>query len=120
MPFTKANDISIYYEIHGETGSPLVMIAGLGATIMTWTPELIVRLGAAHRVIIFDNRGAGQTDVPDGPYTMAQFAADTARLLDALGLPRAHFRFPGEGASDLNPPIHRRAHRCDEFRHAAK
>lgn len=45
---------------------------------------------AAHRVIAFDNRGAGQSEVPDGPYTIPGMAEDVVGLMDALGIRRAH------------------------------
>ena len=44
-----------------------------------------------YQVIILDNRGAGQTDVPDGPYTVDQMANDVAALCSALGIHQAHF-----------------------------
>ncbi len=88
MPKIKANGIELYYEIHGN-GEPLVLIGGLGADIFLWfrqTPELCKHF----KVIVFDNRGAGESDKPEVPYTMPMFAADTAGLLQALGISRAH------------------------------
>ena len=38
----------------------------------------------------FDNRGVGRSSTPDGPFRIADFAADTAALIDALGLERPH------------------------------
>lgn len=90
MPHAKVNDITLYYELHGEHGSPLVMIHGYGGMIASWSPALIDRLSAHHRVILLDNRGSGRSDKPTTPYTMAQFAADVAGLLDLLQIDRAH------------------------------
>ncbi len=88
MAKIQANGITIHYEIHG-TGEPLVLIGGLGADTFLWfcqTPEL-----AKHfQVIVFDNRGAGETDKPEGSYTIKLFAEDVAGLLKALGIARAH------------------------------
>src|SRR3989442_13679527 len=42
------------------------------------------------RTIVFDNRGVGQSDKPDEPYSMAMFADDTASVRDGLGIDQAH------------------------------
>jgi 3-oxoadipate enol-lactonase len=42
------------------------------------------------RMISFDNRGIGESDVPQGPYTVAQLAGDAVAVLDAAGVERAH------------------------------
>ncbi len=88
MPKQRVGDIDIYYEIHGDGPQTLVAIRGLGSNLCAWyeqTPEL-----ARHfRTVVFDNRGAGRTDKPDAPYTIAQMAADTAGLMDALAIRRA-------------------------------
>jgi len=41
-------------------------------------------------VILFDNRGIGESDAPPGPYTAAELAADAAQVLDEAGVQRAH------------------------------
>jgi pimeloyl-ACP methyl ester carboxylesterase len=84
MPICKINDIDLYYEIHG-TGKPLVLISGLSASQTTWLPVLN-KLSKDHQVIIFDNRGVGKSEVPKGPYSIAQMADDTLALLDALNI----------------------------------
>lgn len=90
MPHASVNDITLYYEVHGEQGSPLVLIHGYGGMIASWSPELIDRLSTHHRVILLDNRGSGRSDKPTTPYTMANFSADVAGLLDVLQIDRAH------------------------------
>jgi pimeloyl-ACP methyl ester carboxylesterase len=47
-------------------------------------------LAGSHRVIALDNRGAGQSDQPDVPYSIAGMAEDVVGLMEALGLTRAH------------------------------
>lgn len=90
MPFATGNKLSIYYETHGQNGSPLLMITGQGGSIADWLPEHIERLSQKHRVIVFDNRGAGHSDRPTASFTMADFAADTISVLDDLGIRKAH------------------------------
>jgi 3-oxoadipate enol-lactonase len=88
MPTVKANDINIYYEIHGE-GEPLLMIQGYGQYSGHWT-TLIPPFSKKYRVIIFDNRGTGRSDKPEIPYTMKMMAADAKGLLDAIGIDKAN------------------------------
>ncbi len=87
MPKVKTNGIDVYYEITGS-GQPLLLIAGLGYGLWMWH-KMIPGLAQEFQVIAFDNRGAGQTDKPEGPYTVHMLAADTAGLLDGLGIRQA-------------------------------
>ncbi len=88
MPIVRVNDIDIYYELHG-TGEPLVLIAGLNSDHMLYR-SVLPQLAAHNQVIVFDNRGVGQTSKPDIPYSIEMMADDTAGLLDALGITGAH------------------------------
>ena len=63
---------------------PLVLIMGWGGDHTAWALQAPA-FAAEHRVIALDNRGAGQSDAPSMPYTIAGMAADVAGLLDALG-----------------------------------
>jgi pimeloyl-ACP methyl ester carboxylesterase len=91
MPMVKVNDIQVYYDVEGE-GFPLVMIMGLSANVDWWHIDLhwIQDLSERFKLVMFDNRGAGRTDVSDRRYTIQLFADDTAGLLDVLGISRAH------------------------------
>jgi pimeloyl-ACP methyl ester carboxylesterase len=66
------------------------MIMGLGASSAAWEPELVEDLARTFRVITFDNRGTGQSDKPDAPYSIEMFADDAAGLLKKIEVPRAH------------------------------
>lgn len=88
MPKVRVNDIQIYYETRGE-GEPLVVIVGLGTDISEWE-NIIAPLSRHYHVIACDNRGAGRTDKPNIPYSIAMMAADTAGLLRALGIARSN------------------------------
>ncbi len=89
MPKIKINDISMYYEIHGQ-GEPLVFIAGFSADHLSWG-FVLDHFTDKYQVILLDNRGTGQTDVPAGPYTIEQMADDVAALCEKLSLSQAHF-----------------------------
>jgi 3-oxoadipate enol-lactonase len=88
MPTIKANDINIYYEIHGR-GEPLLMIMGYGNYSGHWF-QLLPPFSKEYRVIVFDNRGTGRTDKPETPYTIKMMAADAKGVLDAIGIDKAN------------------------------
>ncbi|HSU91473.1 MAG TPA: alpha/beta hydrolase, partial [Sporolactobacillaceae bacterium] len=89
MPKLQVGDVNLNYDLHGK-GEPLLMIMGLGASSAAWDPELVEDLARTFRVITFDNRGTGQSDKPDAPYSIEMFADDAAGLLKKLEVPRAH------------------------------
>ena len=90
MPFAAVNGIRLYYEWHGaEDGVPVVLTMGLGGDSTAW-PFQLAALAPRHRVLVFDNRGAGRSDAPDTAYTTRGMAEDLLALLDALGVERAH------------------------------
>jgi len=89
VPKVKVNDIQVYYEVRGE-GFPLVMITGLSGNTDWWDPRVIRGLSKNFKIVLFDNRGAGRTDVTDRECTIRLFADDTAGLMDALRISRAH------------------------------
>jgi 3-oxoadipate enol-lactonase len=66
----------------------LLLIMGFGLPGAAWTPWLALMPG--FRCIYFDNRGTGESDRPDGPYTIAEMADDTSGLLTALGIASAN------------------------------
>ena len=90
MPTVTPNGVRLFYE---ETGAPdappLVLIMGWGGDHTAWAFQ-VPALAVDHRVIALDNRGAGQSEVPEGPYTIPGMAADVVGLIDALGIARAH------------------------------
>ena len=88
MPKVTVGDISMYY-VEAGAGEPLVLVMGLGADHLAWGFQFQV-FAERYRVIAFDNRGAGQSDVPERPYTTRMMADDTVGLMDALGVDRAH------------------------------
>lgn len=113
MPTITANDLSLYYEDHGDPGAPAVLlIMGLGTQMIAWPQPLIDGLVAAgYRVVAYDNRDVGQSQWFTGArssglvwamlasrlglpfraaYSLTDMARDAIGLLDALGIARAH------------------------------
>ena len=70
------------------SGRPLVLIAGYGLTAAEWDPDLITRLAANRRVIVFDNRGVATSTGSVRRLSITQMANDTANLIRALRLGR--------------------------------
>lgn len=89
MPELQIGDVKLHYEIHGS-GDPLLMIMGLGSSSASWDPQLIADLARDFQVIIYDNRGTGQSDKPDIAYSLQMFMNDAVGLIDALKLERVH------------------------------
>lgn len=89
MPKIQVNDISMYYESYGQ-GEPIILISGFSADHLQWG-LVIEHLSPHYQVIIVDNRGAGQTDVPEGSYSIEQMAQDIADLCNKLNIEKAHF-----------------------------
>ncbi|BDZ49596.1 alpha/beta hydrolase [Frondihabitans sucicola] len=94
MPLiTTTSGTDLFYESIGDaTRPPLLLIQGLGAQMIGWTPEFCRQLAeAGFHVVRFDNRDAGESQKFEGvDYTLTDMADDTAGLLDALGIPAAH------------------------------
>ncbi len=84
MPTCVVNDVSIRYELTG-TGERLLFISGTGADLRD-SPRLTDGpLGQAFEILAYDQRGLGQSSVPEWPYGMADFADDAAALVQAVG-----------------------------------
>ena len=87
MPLVEANGIHINYTEQGQ-GEPLILIMGLGADGSLWKDH-VAAFSQHFRCILMDNRGAGASDKPAGPYTTRMMADDTAGLMSALGIDSA-------------------------------
>jgi len=91
MPLTDVSGRKVYYEIHGDAaGTPLVLVMGMAGSCAGWQALQVPEFSPHHRTVIYENRGVGQSDDADGPFTTADLADDLAGLLDALEIERAH------------------------------
>ncbi len=88
MPFARIDDHRIYYEVRGS-GPPLLLVPGLPQISSDWFP-FADALAETFAVVAYDNRGSGQSDEPDGWYSIPLMAQDAVGLLDSLDIKRAH------------------------------
>jgi len=88
MPFTNRGAHRIHYETFGDPKSPpLLLVMGMGLSADAWD-TLPARASKTRHVIVFDNRGTGESDLPTRPYRIRDLADDAAAVLDALELPQ--------------------------------
>ncbi len=88
MATAKLNDIRLRYDSCGE-GEPLLFIHGLGSSARDWENQ-VPFFADGFRVVTPDLRGHGRSDRPPGPYGIAQFANDIAKLIRILELGSTH------------------------------
>lgn len=93
MAFVRAGDITIHYVLEGPENAPVVMLSNsLGTSLAVWDAQAAALRGK-YRVLRYDTRGHGLTDVTQAGttgYSMDQLADDAAALIKALGLKRVH------------------------------
>ncbi len=108
MPRLTANGIRIEYETTGDPkASPMLLISGLGAQLITWDEGFVQALvDRGFYVIRYDNRDSGLSDKmeaagpadvmaayagePNPAYTLDDLADDAVGVLDGLRIPAAH------------------------------
>ncbi len=89
MPFATVRDGQLYYEVHGN-GETLLLVTGLGGNASFWGAQL-PRLARRFRVVVHDHRGSGQSSMSRITYSVEQMAADVVALMDELEIKHAHF-----------------------------
>lgn len=80
----RVGDIDIAYKQFGK-GDPILMIPGFSMTMEMWG-SILNDLAKNHTVVIFDNRGIGETTSGTKTFSMSQFVNDTVGLIDVLGI----------------------------------
>jgi 3-oxoadipate enol-lactonase len=81
----------LHYFLDGPADAPVLMLShAIGTNAAMWAPQLPA-LSRDYRVLLYDTRGHGSSDTPEGPYTLADLGGDVLGLLDELGLARVHF-----------------------------
>jgi pimeloyl-ACP methyl ester carboxylesterase len=82
-------DIDVAYKMFGQ-GDPILLISPAQADMNAWELSAnLSELSSNHTVIVFDSRGVGNTTTGNRPFSIQQFANDTAGLLDALKIQKA-------------------------------
>lgn len=74
----------IYYQLHGTGKEKIVFIMGMNTSSFAWEGQ-VPHFAKNHSVLVFDNRGVGNSDTPSGPYNTFEMAQDVITLLDYLG-----------------------------------
>jgi len=87
----QVGDIEIAYVREGNPEGPVLMMAhAMGTSHRIWDLQMSALTDRYH-VLRYDWRGHGDTDAPEGPYTLRQFEADAVGLMDALGLEQVNW-----------------------------
>jgi 3-oxoadipate enol-lactonase len=89
MPSIDAGGTELHY-LRAGAGEPMLLIQGMSATHRTWGRPFLAPLEESFECIVFDNRGMGLSGPAELPFGIADLAADTAALLDALEIESAH------------------------------
>lgn len=82
------------YEAHGPADAAAVVLgSSLGTNRHMWDEQVtaLARGEQPRRVIAFDHLGHGESEVPPGPYSIAQLADAVLAMLDELGIERADY-----------------------------
>ena len=104
--YATVNGLRMYYELHGEGGTPLVLIHGGGSTIGTNFGRVLPLIARSRRVIAVEVQAHGHTRDIDRPFTFEQDADDVAALLDSLRVSKADvFGFSNGGTTALQVAI---------------
>ena len=90
MPFAENDGVALAYERVGNPdGETVVFVEGLGYGRWMWRWQRDA-FAEEYEVVLWDNRGTGESATPEGPYTVGEMAADLEAVLAAAGVDGAH------------------------------
>ncbi|MER7077628.1 3-oxoadipate enol-lactonase [Saccharopolyspora kobensis] len=87
---TTGDGVRIAYRFDGDQDKPVLLLSNSIATDLHMWDGQVPALTEHFRVLRYDARGHGASDVPSGPYSLDRLGRDVVELLDALGLQRVH------------------------------
>src|SRR6476661_1597749 len=98
--FVVLDGVRFHYLDWGGDGDPLLLLAGLGCTAHVFA-ELAPHLSDRFRVVALTRRGHGLTARVPSDHGLDEGAEDARRLLDALGIERAHVAGHSMGGGEV-------------------
>jgi 3-oxoadipate enol-lactonase len=109
----EANGIRFHCRVDGRKQAPWLVFSNSLATNLSLWDGQIAMLENSFRILRYDQRGHGGTEVPSEPCTFEQLADDVVALFDALAIPRATFVGVSMGATTALRLAARNAGRLD-------
>lgn len=92
MPNIFVNETKINYRFDGPDKGTVIMLSNsLASDLAMWDSQISAFVEAGYGVLRYDSRGHGQSDVPQGPYTIEVLSADALALMDGLDLEKVHY-----------------------------
>jgi 3-oxoadipate enol-lactonase len=91
MPMVDADGCRLHVTVEGRDGGPTLMLSNsLGSTLQMWEPQMAA-LTKVFRVIRYDRRGHGKSEIGSRPYSMERFGRDALAILDDLNIAKTHW-----------------------------
>jgi len=91
MPEINADGCRIHVEVEGPERAPVLMLSNsLGTNLHMWDDQ-VAPFTRHFRLVRYDRRGHGQSDVPKAPYSMERLGRDVLAILDGLGIAKMHW-----------------------------
>jgi len=93
VPFSTINNRRLFYRLEGNEGKPVLVLShSIGADHAMWAPQ-VPDLLSHFRLLRYDIRGHGASDVPEGDYSIEELGREVLGLVDALNI--SEFAFCG-------------------------
>jgi 3-oxoadipate enol-lactonase/4-carboxymuconolactone decarboxylase len=91
MPFVSVGKTRLFFRLEGREVDPVLVLShSIGTDHAMWAPQ-VTDLLPHFRILRYDTRGHGASDIPPGEYSVADLGNDVVALLDALNLSQVAF-----------------------------